>query len=195
MKSIPSLNLTQVLGSLEGGVKTAAAASAAQTASTSATDQAALVTQKCAELLGGEKTAAVADPTKTASGTSLVREKVAQLADATMEAEVERQAMLGAAYTDGAMRRFAAYVPILESMGMLKSASADMPFEKFASEYPDIYKAAEELGYLRQRDEIAAIYTHGQKISYDRMTDLSIRNARELYLRGFEDIERVISAR
>ena len=185
------MTLGTVLNDL-GTDKTAAAAAPAAATPSTPNDAETLVAQKCAELLGGG--------TKTASesgaqpATNLLREKVAQLADAEMAAEVERQGILGAAYVDGAMRRYAAYVPVLEDLGILnKNASADMPIEKFAEAFPDIYKAAEALGYEQQRNEIAAIFAHGQKISAERVAALTINNASELFIRGFEAAERVLS--
>lgn len=185
------MTLGSVLSDL-GTDKTAAVAAPAPATPSTPNDTEALVAQKCAELLGGGTKTASEPGTQPA--TNLLREKVAQLADAEMAAEVERQGILGAAYVDGAMRRYAAYVPVLEDLGILsKNASADMPLEKFAEAFPDVYKAAAELGYEQQRNEIATIFAHGQKISAERVAALTIDNARELFIRGFEAAERALS--
>ena len=186
------MTLGSVLNDL-GTDKTAAAAAPAAAAPSTPNDAEALVAQKCAELLGGGSTKTAAEA-GAQPATNLLREKIAQLSDAEMAAEIERQHVLGAAYVDGAMRRYAGYVPVLEDLGILnKNASADMPIEKFAEAFPDIYAAAEQLGYERQRNEIATLFAHGQKISAERVAALTINNASELFLRGFESAERVLS--
>lgn len=184
------MTLSSILSGLQGE-KTASAPTPGTRTPSTAADAERTVAEKCAALLE-------ADATKTASassatGTSLVRDKVAALADASMEAEVQRQHILGAAYVDGAMHRYASYVPILEQGGLMKSAAEDLPFEKFAAEYPTICKTAEQLGYEQQRNEIAALFAHGQRISTERVAALSIANGSSLFLQGFEDLDRVMA--
>ena len=186
------MKLTNALGLIKGGEKTASATAPATTStgSTSSSDAGERLKQALKE-------ATAPEPTKTASAASPVEDltKIANdLSKAEHEAITKEAQIYGAALCDGFMARAAQYKEAAEKVGPVlttqsaKTASAeDASFEKFAAENPALVKEAADLGFtttMTQLEKLAsAAYDQGWNVTVQQVH----KTASDCFVAGFRD--------
>lgn len=193
------MKLSNALGLIKGGEKTASAPApvAAPTGSApSSSDAGERLKQALKEATAPEAQA------KTASAQSPVEDLTkiaADLSKAEHEAITKEAQLYGAALCDGFMARAAQYKEAAEKAAAAapqlptKVANAnDGSFEKFAAENPELVKEAAELGYattMQQLEKLAeAAYAKGWNTTVQQIH----KAASDCFVAGFKDTLQLI---
>lgn len=183
------MKLSNALGLIKGGEKTASAGSPAPAPapSSSANDAGERLKQALKEATAPEA------QSKTASQSSPVEDLTkiaADLSASEHEAIKKEAAMYGAALCDGFMARAAQYkeAAARATPAPTKTAAAnDESFEKFAAENPEMVKEAAELGYTstsQQLEKLAeAAYAQGWNTGVQQIH----KAAHDCFVAGFRD--------
>lgn len=188
------MKLSNALGLIKGGEKTASAAAPAAAPSGSApssNDAGERLKQALAEAI------APAAQAKTAAATSPVEDLTkiaADLSKAEHETITKEAQLYGAALCDGFMARAAQYKEAAAKAGPAptsKTAAAvaggTEDFEKFAAENPELVKEAAELGFtatMGQLEKLAeAAYAKGWNVTVQQIH----KAASDCFVAGFKD--------
>lgn len=188
------MKLSNALGLIKGGEKTASAVAPASTPTGSAPstgDAGERLKQALKEATAPEPQA------KTASQASPVEDLTkiaADLSKAEHEAITKEAQLYGAALCDGFMARAAQYKEAAERVApapaapTAKTAAAQDPgFEKFAAENPELVKEAAELGFattMMQLEKLAdAAYAKGWNSTVQQIH----KAASDCFVAGFRD--------
>jgi hypothetical protein len=187
------MKLSNALGLIKGGEKTASAPApaAAQTGSApSSNDAGERLKQALKEATAPEAQAKVAG---TPSPVEDLTKIAADLSKAEHEAITKEAQLYGAALCDGFMARAAQYKEAAEKAAAAapqptKTAAAnDGSFEKFAAENPELVKEAAELGYattMQQLEKLAeAAYAKGWNTTVQQIH----KAASDCFVAGFKD--------
>ena len=188
------MKLSNALGLIKGGEKTASATAPAAAPSGSAASS----NDAGERLKQALKEATAPEATKTASASSPVEDLTkiaADLSKAEHEAITKEAQLYGAALCDGFMARAAQYKEAAAKAGpapTAKTAAAvaggTEDFEKFAAENPELVKEAAELGFtatMGQLEKLAdAAYTKGWNVTVQQIH----KTASDCFMAGFKDV-------
>lgn len=189
------MKLSNALGLIKGGEKTASAAAPAAAPSTgpapSSNDAGERLKQALAEAI------APSPQSKTAAATSPVEDLTkiaADLSKAEHETITKEAQLYGAALCDGFMARAAQYkeaaakagpAPAAKTAAVAGEGTGD--FEKFAAENPELVKEAAELGFtatMSQLEKLAdAAYAKGWNVTVQQIH----KTASDCFVAGFKD--------
>jgi len=188
------MKLSNALGMIKGGEKTASAVAPAGSASPTS-DAGERLKQALKEAT------APAIVTKTASQASPIEDLTkiaADLSKAEHEALTKEAQLYGAALCDGFMARAAQYqeatakVAAPTKTAAVAGGTAD--FEKFAAENPELVKEAAELGYsstMGQLEKLAeAAYAKGWNDTVEQIH----KAACDAFVTGFKDTQAIIDS-
>ncbi len=192
------MKLSNALGLIKGGEKTAAAPAVTPAPSGSApssNDAGERLKQALKEATAPEAQAKTAS---TASPVEDLTKIAADLSKAEHEAITKEAQLYGAALCDGFMARAAQYKEAAEKAAALapqptKTAAAnDESFEKFAAENPELVKSAAEVGYtstMQQLEKLAeAAYAKGWNTTVQQIH----KAASDCFVAGFKDTLQLI---
>lgn len=185
------MKLSNALGMIKGGEKTASAPAPVPASSTSpASDATDRLKQALADAITPTTQA------KTASENSPVSDLTkiaADLATTEHQALMKEAQLYGAAVADGFMARAAQYEEAARKTAApvktaaVAAAADDGSFEKFAAENPDLVKEAAELGYtstIAQLEKLAeAAYAKGWNDTVQQIH----KAACDVFVAGFKD--------
>lgn len=188
------MKLSNALGLIKGGEKTASAAAPAAAPSgtaPSSNDAGERLKQALAEAI------APAPQSKTAAASSPVEDLTkiaADLSKAEHETITKEAQLYGAALCDGFMARAAQYkeaaakagpAPVAKTAAVAGEGTGD--FEKFAAENPELVKEAAELGFtatMGQLEKLAeAAYAKGWNVTVQQIH----KAASDCFVAGFKD--------
>lgn len=194
------MKLSNALGLIKGGEKTASATAPASAPSGSASPS----SDAGERLKQALKEATASEPTKTASATSPVEDLMKIAADLTKaehEAITKEAQLYGAALCDGFMARAAQYKEAAAKAGPVPAAptaktagAEDVNFEKFSAENPELVKEAAELGFtatMSQLEKLAdAAYAKGWNVTVQQIH----KAASDCFLAGFKDTQAIMES-
>jgi len=184
------MKLSDALGMIKGGEKTASAP--APTGSSSSSNDA---SERLKQAL--KEATAPAPQAKTASQASPVEDLTkiaADLSKSEHEALTKEAQLYGAAVCDGFMARAAQYQEATDKLGASTETAAAPggDFEKFATENPELVKEAAELGYsttVGQLEKLAeAAYAKGWNDTVEQIH----KTACDSFVAGFQETLKII---
>lgn len=180
------MKLSNALGMIKGGEKTASAPAPTGSASPSS-DAGERLKQALKEAT------APAVQAKTASQASPVEDLTkiaADLSKAEHEALVKEAQLYGAAVMDGFMARGAQYQEATAKLATTKTAAVaggTSDFEKFAAENPDLVKEAAELGYTTTTAQLEKLGEAAYAKGWNDTVEKIHKTASDSFIAGFKD--------
>jgi len=181
------MKLSDALGMIKGGEKTASAhASVVSPGSSSPTSDAG---ERLKQAL--KEATAPAVQSKTASQSSPIEDLTkiaADLSKAEHEALTKEAQLYGAAVCDGFMARAAQYQDATNKIAgaQPKTAGAD-DFEKFAAENPSLVKEAAELGYATTTNQLEKLAEAAYAKGWNDTVEQIHKAACDSFVAGFQE--------
>lgn len=196
------MKLTEALSKINGTTKTAAVSTPVAPAQTATTSDA---TERLKQALK-EATATVSSETKTAAVAKSPVEDLtkiaADLSKAEHEALVKEAQWYGAAVCDGFMARAAQYQEAAAKVASAnpapaveKVASADVSFEKFAAENPDLVKEAMMVGYNATNMQLEKLAQDAYVKGYNDTLKQAYDTACNAFVAGFKSTMDLLEAK
>lgn len=186
------MKLSNALGMIKGGEKTASAS--APTGSASPTTDAG---ERLKQAL--KEATAPAVQSKTASQTSPIEDLTkiaADLSKAEHEALAKEAQLYGAAMCDGFMARASQYKEAADKAAPLAKTAAvaggSSDFEKFAAENPDLVKEAATLGYTSTMGQLEKLAESAYAKGWNDTVEQIHKVASESFVAGFRDTLQLI---
>lgn len=185
------MKLSDALGMIKGGEKTASAPAPTGTAAPSS-DAGERLKQALKEAT------APAPQSKTASQASPIEDLTkiaADLSKAEHEALTKEAQMYGAALCDGFMARAAQYQEATDKLAPTKTAAVaggTGDFEKFAAENPDLVKEAAELGYASTMGQLEKLAEAAYAKGWNDTVEQIHKTASAAFIAGFKDTAALI---
>jgi hypothetical protein len=192
------MKLSDALGMIKGGEKTASAAAPAATPSGSSSPS-----SDAGERLKQALKEATAPQAKTASQASPVEDLTkiaADLSKAEHEALVKEAQLYGAAVMDGFMARGAQYqeaaakVAATQPTKTAAVAGGTSDFEKFAAENPELVKEAAELGFSATTQQLEKLAEAAYAKGWNDTVEQIHKAASESFVSGFKDTLAIIES-
>jgi len=186
------MKLSDALGMIKGGEKTASA-SAHALAPTGSSSPSSDAGERLKQAL--KEATAPAAQSKTASQASPIEDltKIAHdLSKAEHEALTKEAQLYGAALCDGFMARAAQYQEATASTKTAAVAGGTSDFEKFAAENPDLVKEAAELGYASTMGQLEKLAEAAYAKGWNDTVEQIHKTACDAFVAGFKDTAALI---
>jgi hypothetical protein len=186
------MKLSDALGMIKGGEKTASA-SAHALAPTGSSSPSSDAGERLKQAL--KEATAPAAQSKTASQASPIEDltKIAHdLSKAEHEALTKEAQLYGAALCDGFMARAAQYQEATASTKTAAVAGGTSDFEKFAAENPDLVKEAAELGYASTMGQLEKLAETAYAKGWNDTVEQIHKTACDAFVAGFKDTAALI---
>lgn len=183
------MKLSDALGMIKGGEKTASAIAPASTStgSTSSNDAGDRLKQALKEATAPEpqgKTASQASPIEN------LTKIAADLSKAEHDALTKEAQLYGAAVCDGFMARASQYQEAANKVAAVAGGTSD--FEKFASENPDLVKEAATLGFTTTSSQLEKLAEAAHAKGWNDTVEQIHKLACDSFVAGFKDTVQLI---